>query len=238
MLDNKLALTCARLSQEVYTDFASVRFDSVPGVTATLFESQDQGETDTQVALLRTADTRVVYGVFRGSDKSIDWINNLQFRQQIYPYGEDSDTRVRFHRGFMAAYFSIRDRFLSEMRNYPDATVIPTGHSLGGAVATIAALDLQYNVTQHTGQPIQLYTFGAPRVGNSALVKSFSKRVPQSYRFVYGWDVVTRVPRLWQGYDHVPDEQRLGSRWTWKVISRRFRDHAITNYIEALEKKG
>lgn len=237
MLDEKLAWTCARLSQEVYRDFASIRFDSVSGSAITLLESQDRGVTDTQVAILHRLEGQELYVVFRGSEKSIDWINNFQFRQQIYPYGDESRTDVRFHQGFMTAYFSVRDRLQAEIRKYPDCAITVTGHSLGGAVGTIAALDLQYNITQHTGQLIQLYTFGAPRVGNPALVNSFRQRVPRSYRFVYGWDIVTRVPRVWQGYEHVPEEYRLGNRWTWKVISRRFKDHYISKYVESLEAK-
>ncbi|MBE7386033.1 MAG: lipase family protein [Leptolyngbya sp. SIO1E4] len=239
MLDKKLALTCARLSQEVYGDFSTARFESISNtseVVATFVESEDEGKTDTQVAMLYQAETPELYIVFRGSDKSIDWINNLQFRQQVYRYGDETTTNVRFHRGFMAAYFSVRDRLQTEVRKYPNATLTITGHSLGGAVATIAALDLQYNITQHTGQSIRLYTFGAPRVGNAALINSFRQRVPQSYRFIYGWDIVTRIPRSWQGYGDIPEEQRLGSRWTWKFVSRRFTDHYISNYVNSLGK--
>ncbi|MEO0984293.1 MAG: lipase family protein [Cyanobacteria bacterium J06639_14] len=237
MLDEKLAWNCARLSQEVYRDFGSVQFASIPGAAATFLESEDDGETDTQVAILHKPETKELYVAFRGSDKDVDWINNLKFRQKVYPYGDESSTDVRFHRGFMAAYFSVRDRLLAAIRQYPDHTITVAGHSLGGAVATIATLDLQYNITQHTGQAIQLYTFGAPRVGNAALVESFSRRIPESHRFVYGWDIVTHIPRVWQSYRHVPAENRLGSRWTWKVISRRFNDHKISNYVEALEAK-
>ena len=237
MLDEKLAWICARLSQEVYKDFDSIQFASLPNVTATTFESEDGGATDTQVAILHKAEAKELYIVFRGSDRDIDWINNLQMRQKIYPYGDESSTNIRFHRGFMAAYFSVRDRLLTEIRQYPNCSITFTGHSLGGAVATIAALDVQYNITQHTEQPIELFTFGAPRVGNQALIESFIRRVPNCYRFIYGWDIVTRVPRQWQGYEHVPQEHRLGSRWTWNIISRRFKDHSISNYVEALEAK-
>lgn len=235
MLDPKLALINARLSKEVYMDFASIKFDTFPDIEATLIESIDPQTNDTQVALLCEASAQRIYIVFRGTDKGIDWITNLKFRQKVYPYGDDDSTDVRFHRGFMEAYFSVRDQLQAEVSKYPESALMVTGHSLGGAIATIAALDLQYNITQHTEQPLELYTFGAPRVGNPALVNSFRQRVPQSHRFVYGWDVITRVPRLWQGYEHVPEEYRLGNRWSWKILSRRIRDHYISNYIEALE---
>jgi predicted lipase len=237
MVDYKLALLCARLSQEVYLDFKSIKFDSMPGVSVQTIESKDAGQTDTQAAILINTDTQDLYIVFRGTEKGIDWINNFQIRQQIYPYGDESSTDVRFHRGFMLAYFAVRDRLLEAVRDLPNYTITTTGHSLGGALATIAALDVQYNITQHTGQAIRAYTFGAPRVGNSALVNSFRQRVPDSHRFVYGWDIVTRVPRLWQGFEHVPELYQLGGLWTWQVVSRRFTDHDIENYILALQAK-
>lgn len=238
MLDTTLALTCARLSQEVYGNFATLKFDSLPNVDATLIESENLRQTDTQAAILHNAASQDLYIVFRGTEKGLDWINNFQFRQQVYPYGDESTTDVRFHRGFMTAYFAVRDRILELVEKYPDCVVTVTGHSLGGAIATIAALDIQYNITQKTKQPIHLYTYGAPRVGNSALVESFKQRVSNSHRFVYGWDIVTRVPRLWQGYEHVPELHRLGNLWTWQLVRRRVKDHSIGNYVAALEAKA
>jgi len=237
MFNDEVALLCAQLSREIYEGFDEIVFDTIPGSEATLIESQDEGQTDTQAAVLYVPTTQAIYIVFRGTEKGIDWINNFQFRQQVYPYGDDATTDVRFHRGFMQAYFAVRDRLLKVVQAFPQAPLTMTGHSLGGAIATIAALDVQYNITQHTGQTVDLYTFGAPRVGNAALVNSFRQRVPSSYRFVYGWDVITRVPRFWQGYEHVPELQALGSRWTWQVLSRRFTDHRIDNYITALKRQ-
>ncbi len=237
MVSLAVALTCAQLSQEIYREFATLTFESLPKVETTLIESTDRAQTDTQAAILHQPENHALYLVFRGTEKGLDWVNNFQFRQQIYPYGDETATDVRFHRGFMSAYFAVRDRVLEAMAAYPECGLTVTGHSLGGAIATIAALDIQYNITSRTGQSIQLYTFGAPRVGNTALVNSFKKRVPHSYRFVYGWDVVTRVPRSWQGYEHVPEEQVLGSRWTWQVVSRRISDHAIGNYVRALAEQ-
>jgi predicted lipase len=234
MLSHLVAFTCARLSQEIYEPFASIKFDSLPGVNAILIESTDLDQTDTQAAILHNGEERLPYIVFRGTEKGVDWVNNFQFRQQIYPYGDESSTGVRFHRGFMTAYFAVRDRLLAAVKDYPDCAIIVTGHSLGGALATIAALDVQYNIAQHTGQSLQLYTFGAPRVGNDDFVNSFRQRVPHSYRFVYGWDVVTRIPRAWQGFQHVPEEQALGNLWTWQIVSRRVADHSINNYVNAL----
>jgi predicted lipase len=237
MLDPNLALLCSRLCRDTYREFLpEFRFPDLPELQPKFIESMDAGFTDTQVAILTDETTNRLYVVFRGSDKPIDWINNVQFRQQIYPYG-DGNSEVRFHRGFMAAYFAIRDPLLKVVDQFRDQRIIVTGHSLGGALATIGALDLQYNLGTADNFSFSVYTYGAPRVGNLALVESFNRRVPDSHRFIYGWDVVTRVPREWQGYSHVDQAVQLGNRWTWRVLSRRFSDHSIGQYIEAIEQE-
>ncbi len=234
MVDYALALKCARLCQEIYRDFSGLRFSDYPNIDPVFVESQDNGFTDTQVAILNETNSDRLYVVFRGSDKSIDWINNFQFRQQIYPYG-DGNSEVQFHRGFMMAYFAVRQPLLEAMEKFVGQQVIVTGHSLGGALATIAALDIQYNLGNQRDLDFEVYTYGAPRVGNRAMVTSYNGRLPNTNRFIYGWDVVTRVPRTWQGFDHVETAHTLGSRWTWKVLSRRFSDHSIEGYVAGIE---
>ncbi|MGF1568169.1 MAG: Mbeg1-like protein [Nodosilinea sp.] len=235
-VDYALAFKCARLCQEIYKDFGSLRFSDYPDLDPVLVESQDNGFTDSQVAVINQLNSDQLFVVFRGSDKSIDWINNFQFSQQIYPYG-DGNSAVKFHKGFMMAYLAVRDALLKAMDNFTGQHVIVTGHSLGGALATIAALDMQYNLGAKRNLSFEVYTFGAPRVGNEAMVASYNQRIPNSYRFIYGWDIVTRVPRDWQGFAHVEAAVQLGSRWTWQVISRRFSDHSIGNYVADLEQK-
>ncbi len=245
MMNAELALKCAQLSQEVYRDFASIKFNAAHSAQVTLVEAEvpefakaetpKSPKTDTQAAILHESDLNQVILVFRGSESNTDWFNNAQFRQKTYPYGDNSSTEVRFHRGFMAAYFAVRDRLHTELRQYPTANLIVAGHSLGGALATIAALDLQYNITQHSQQPLAVYTFGAPRLGNQALVDSFTQRVPNSYRFVYGRDLVTHIPRVWQNYRHVPAAENLPAPFTWKVFTQSLKDHDINHYITALK---
>jgi triacylglycerol lipase len=237
MFDPGLALLCARLCRDIYRDFLpEFRFLDLPNLEPKFIESLDGGFTDTQVALLDELETNRLFIVFRGSDKPIDWINNVQFRQQIYPYG-DGNSEVQFHRGFMAAYFAIRQTLLEVIDQFSNKHIIATGHSLGGALATIGALDLQYNLGVGGNFAFSVYTYGTPRVGNTALVESFNRRITDSHRFIYGWDVVTRVPREWQGYAHVDRAIQLGNRWTWRVLSRRFSDHAIDRYIDGIERE-
>ncbi|KAL4479273.1 hypothetical protein ABPG72_011485 [Tetrahymena utriculariae] len=49
-------------------------------------------------------------------------------------------------------------------KNYPQAPIIITGHSLGGALATLQAVDIKAQIPDFS---IKLVTFGSPKVGNS-----------------------------------------------------------------------
>lgn len=68
--------------------------------------------------------------------------------------------------------------------------VFATGHSLGGALATLLSFELAH---EHGITPI-VYTYGQPRVGNYEFAKKFDQLVPQMYRVVRNRDVVAHIP--------------------------------------------
>ena len=76
------------------------------------------------------------------------------------------------------------------------------GHSLGGALATLTASWLKSTY----GIPVTIYTFGAPRVGNSAFATHVESFIP-SYRVTHGMDPVPWIP-LWP-FTHAGDEYLL-----------------------------
>jgi triacylglycerol lipase len=261
-MDFKTALQCAILSREVYQNFASIKFSQWRGVTPVLLE---KAETDTQLAILKDASQNVETIVFRGSSSDRDWTTNLdtvtreqdwspekeeEFRQDMrevadmvredkdltYPsmYGAPTNP-VQMHSGFISAYLSVRDDIHRHIQAHAAQRYRITGHSLGGALATLCAIDLQYNFGDRAA--IETYTFGAPRVGNPAFVESYNRRVPNTWRVVNGWDAVVGLPAPWQGYRHVEIPIKLERDFTWKIITGSFEDHRIDNYVEALREK-
>ena len=98
-------------------------------------------------------------------------------------------TGGRVHKGFMDAFehveFEIQDK-LQQYAKYQKYPLYITGHSLGGALATIASRRLQ-----HQGGIAAVYTFGSPRVGDEDWVSDME--VPL-YRLVNAADCVTMLP--------------------------------------------
>ena len=258
-LDFDQALKCAIISKEAYRDFSpEFRFSAFPALKPELIEGEI---TDTQCFVLkneteqnrRLAQTEL-FIVFRGSDSRTDWGLNLNFSQAavqfvtkptierkilrddrlLYPFQGKSSSGAKMHQGFANAYRTVRDAIHHYLQQHSRASVTVTGHSLGGAIATLCAVDVQYNFGPELGQ-ISLYTYGSPRVGNSGFRESFNRRVPRSYRFVYGMDLVPAFPRPWQNYRHVDQEQRIGDRFSLDFLFRRFQDHKIDRYITEIK---
>ena len=97
------------------------------------------------------------------------------------------------HNGFQEEVNKIWDNIIVQLEAHKDKDLFITGHSLGGAMATIA--------TSRLGDRVKaLFTFGSPRAGTRSFVKSFS-HIPH-YRFVNNNDVVPKVPFAIMGYRH------------------------------------
>lgn len=245
-VDYSKAVKCAVFCQEVYQNFSTIKFGGLVEKPILI----NQRSTETQCAIL--PDGAQITIVFRGSDSSFDWQTNFDTRKErsefdqqiireeivgkrdkIYPYGQKSSSGSLMHRGFVKAYFSVRAQIHKYISDHDISSVTLTGHSLGGALATLSAVDIQYNFSQKVS--VDIYTFGAPKVGNDGFREAFNWRVPNSYRFVNGMDIVPELPRWWQNYHHVDTQLRIGSRFSFKFLSARFKDHAIANYINILK---
>ncbi|RCN30532.1 triacylglycerol lipase [Ancylostoma caninum] len=76
---------------------------------------------------------------------------------------------------------------------YAGYKVAFTGHSLGGALATLAAARAARQGLR-PGNKILVYTFGAPRVGDSTFAANFNRIIPNCYRVVFRHDIVPHLP--------------------------------------------
>ncbi len=101
----------------------------------------------------------------------------------------------KVHHGFLSGFSEISETLDSMIRQKDDSQSLwLTGHSLGGALAVLAA-------THFVAQPIQgLYTYGAPRVGNAEFAQVLPHHLQQ--RFIHRDDWVPTVPPEIIGYRH------------------------------------
>lgn len=93
-----------------------------------------------------------------------------------------------------------------------------SGHSLGGAMATICAY--RCRTSSLALHPRELHTFGSPRVGCAR----YSRLAGVThFRWVHNNDIVTRLPPPWLGYRHGGHEVYLDHAGQLSKLSRRQR---------------
>jgi len=98
------------------------------------------------------------------------------------------------HSGFVLAYRSVRKAIREEVDRLLLERPRPLffgGHSLGGALATIASYDLQKQLPNNA---MFVFTFGSPRVGNFFFAQEYNELVEQCWRVVSAKDPITKVP--------------------------------------------
>ncbi|MFZ6875898.1 lipase family protein [Undibacterium sp. Di27W] len=156
------------------------------------------------------------------------------------------------HDGFLRAYESIAGQLHAWLEQAQASRVYITGHSLGAAVATLAAALLPDS---------RLVTFGSPRVGNAAFAAMFKNRVVD--RYVHCADIVTILPPESEYYEHLHGMHYLDRHgaliaaasgldmlqdqtiakaeylfeYAWRSENVGFRslaDHAPVNYVQAV----
>lgn len=161
----------------------------VPALSSVTYLSHNITQADGYVGYSDSANTILVS--FRGSSNIPNWIENLNFEKVPYIFC----LRCEVHAGFMAAYAAIASTLTSRVKDilsaHPTASLLTTGHSLGGALAMIAALELKrlYNPSS-----VEVHSFGAPRIGNANLARHINNKIPNIYRLVHNKDLVPHLP--------------------------------------------
>lgn len=211
----------ARLSMDAYEPIRRHRGFSFDGVEC--LRHVDEGET--------------VFA-FRGTTRNYEDI--LTDMRGVPWY----DPRVGWcHSGFLKKTRSFWGRWLRdqvERAREAGSRIVLTGHSLGGAEATIAAALAIVELRA----PVGLITFGSPRVGFCSRLREIIAPRARVLRYVRGKDIVPRVPPIsgilrrshvdtlipWR---HVPEDcRRIGQP------VHLFRDHMIAGYVADLDRES
>jgi len=211
LLKNEI-VDCARLSTLCYLDKEALHKcytcdrpynkDSYELVFNTINKEPEYiecPESDCQLLVTEYNDHLIVN--FRGTESKKDILTDLNMIQEKLILDGLTDAPY-VHRGFLNQFLSVKDSL--DKRVTDKMSIIFCGHSLGGALATIASL---YYSFKHRDKIIKCITFGSPRVGDSYFAKLFNKTIVCSIRYVNDNDPVPCLPSAWR-FKHVK-----GLRW-------------------------
>lgn len=148
---------------------------------------------DTQCYIASQSDHAII--CFRGTSSFRDLITDAKFfksRSSNYP--------GKTHNGFREASEGIWDSLSHEISSrHAGKRLFVTGHSLGAALAQLAAYRLN-----ERGFDVQVYLFGAPNVGNKAFSEAYNASLEDmTYVHINNMDAVTRIPPTFTGFQPV-----------------------------------
>lgn len=200
-LDSGNAYWMARLAQEVY--WQNSLNDTKPDEKKILRDLKEEDDhfisvfgvdkNSAQAALIEHQNYLCM--AFRGTNELADWLDNLNAFSAKHLFGE-------FHRGFWNSVEDVWDPLLGRYEDLLKQRKRPlfiTGHSLGGAMATVSAARLVHDDRPFTS----VYTFGQPRVMTRDTARVFNMECKSRFfRFHNNNDIVTRVPARIMGYTH------------------------------------
>jgi triacylglycerol lipase len=238
------SLLFAKLSQVAYYNFDEAKKQAKKlGFTTTEFYDKDgaqayrfMNKTDLVIACRGTQPTE---------------FNDIKADLKALPVLAETMSRV--HRGFKAEVDELWPMVEEDVlrKTNLSKTLWFTGHSLGAAMATIMASRCKHNI--ELNDPIELYTYGSPRVGWKGYCDSLCV---EHHRWRNNNDIVTTVPPSFMGYKHHGTKHYINAygnvrnlnswqrfkdklRGLWMGIKAgkvdSFSDHSIDEYVKHIE---
>ena len=134
---------------------------------------------------------------FRGTQCFSDWCNNMTFTQKKVP---DIDQEIFLHGGYMAIFENLKEALADMLRTIcvsldneeqKKLSILITGHSLGGAVASVT---VPFVKKFFPASLIRLITFGAPKVGKQNYNEWLGKNNIEVTSFVRKTDPAPYAP--------------------------------------------
>lgn len=181
------------------------------------------------------------YISYRGTTEMKDVMINLWLSMTPSDFGDGS-----FHSGFYHQHASLWGRVFAYIMHHNPEKVVFTGHSLGGAIGTIAA---SKSKLVFPDKEICLVSFGCPRVGDSAFFEFFTSQKIVHKRFVNDHDPISYVPSVvrWRHVGDLyrfvdgrlevtPQEMVSKTDATWINLLYAL-DHSVESYLQLITKE-
>ncbi|MEM7355815.1 MAG: lipase family protein [Acidobacteriota bacterium] len=179
------------LAGETFADKFSHVYEPL-GLEVVAFLEAGEAKTGTQALVLRNE--AIVLVVFCGSEghdttaATRDWLTDAR----IWPLEVDG---MQIHRGFHYALGSVWEALYASVAPLQSSglQLWLTGHSLGGALANLAAYRLEKEGVAVAG----VYTFAAPKLGDQEFVADFEQCLGvRSQQWSTELDPITRMPEI------------------------------------------
>ena len=176
----------------------------------------------------------------RGTEGILEWVQDARFLAVKCPFlagaGLTEDGFTAVYESLRVAANSAAARLVDTLPTlkYPKPVTSLTicGHSLGGALATLLALDVGANAS--LPHPT-VYTYASPRTGDPSFADTYNQVVPNTCRVANRFDLVPKLP-LPPQYEHVLGIFDLNPML--KVKTDLLCEHHLTTYLCLLSSLG
>ena len=167
-----------------------------------LATDMDASRDDVSIGLVCQADPSGDVAVaIRGTEGIWEWIHDVNFFLVPCPFlaagGQTEDGFTEMYQSLRTGVAGGSTTFVEELGNlaFPRTVGLVTvcGHSLGGALATLLALDLTANGKAPFNRPAA-YTYGSPRTGDSSFAATYNQAVMNSHRIANRLDIIPQLP--------------------------------------------
>lgn len=212
--DNK-HITALYLSQVSYFQFDTIRkkMKEFGALNLSLYE-----HSGTQGFFAEFEDLALVS--FRGTQ-----LEQRQDLKDCFTFWKRMYYDIQAHKGFANGIEKLVPNVVADLQRLPEHKhIIYTGHSLGGALATLLAV---------AHKPDEVVTFGAPRVAGPELAAALEG--VEVHRIVTSWDLVRWLPPNlpFLPYTHAGQRRVLPVPWAWNP-KKFIHPHLLVTYLNAL----
>ncbi|KAF7594838.1 hypothetical protein BBP40_008168 [Aspergillus hancockii] len=147
-----------------------------------------KGDTTGYLALDNT--NKLIILAYRGTVSDENGLTDLKFQ---HVDASSVCEGCKAHQGFWEAVTDSMTTLLPKIESvaneHKDYKIVFVGHSLGGALATLSGVTMR-----NRGHTVDVYTFGAPSVGNQAFAEYITNQGPGvNYRITHTYDEVPKV---------------------------------------------
>jgi len=184
----------------------------------------------------KVLDKELIVLVFQGSQESEDWLTNITFKMTKY------FNKEKVHKGFYDTLklfiksISHRECLSYKKQKYilskdidfinNNCKILLTGHSLGGAIATLVGTYLSDIGIKK--ECMDVYTFGSPPVGSKAYTEKYNQKI-NLFRVINKNDIVPKI-------DKISSLKHLGKEII--LASNENEIHSCNDYIDNLIDLG